>query len=195
MKAARWVAVGDSFTAGTGDDPQHGGWVARTANALARAGCVGDFCNLAVPGARLAEVLDHQVPSVVDRVDIISAIAGANDLMARRVDLPIVLRQMDELLDWALDHADLVLTCTCPDFLVSRSAQLPRLASRIDNVNEHVEQRRTGAAGRLVVVNAHAVLAEPATWATDGIHANPRGHALLAETAIRLLEQAPLPLR
>jgi lysophospholipase L1-like esterase len=136
-------------------------------------------------------VLHDQAPLVVERVEIISAIAGANDLMARRVDPTIVLRQMDELLDWALDHADLVLTCTCPDFLVGRSAQLPRLAARIDTINEHVEQRRTSAAGRLVVVDAHAVLAEPAFWATDGIHANPRGHARLAEVAIPLLEEAP----
>lgn len=195
MSAARWVAVGDSFTAGTGDDPQHGGWVARTANALARADRVGGFRNLAAPGARLAAVLHDQVPLVVDRVEIISAIAGANDLMARRVNPAIVLGQIDELLDWALNHADLVLTCTCPNFLVSRSAQLPRLAARIDTVNEHVEQRRTGAAGRLVVVDAHAVLAEPALWATDGIHANPRGHERLAETATPLLEQTTLPLR
>jgi hypothetical protein len=50
VRAARWVAVGDSFTAGTGDDQQHGGWVAQTANTLARAGRVGGFRNLAVPG-------------------------------------------------------------------------------------------------------------------------------------------------
>lgn len=193
MREARWVAVGDSFTAGTGDDRQHGGWVARTASALARAGRVGGFRNLAAPGARLAAVLHDQVPLVVDRVEIVSAIAGANDLMARRVDPALMLQQIDELLDWALVHADLVLTCTCPDFVGSRSAQLPRLAARIDNVNEHVEQRRTSAAGRLVVVDAHAVLADPALWASDGVHANPRGHARLAETAIPLLEQATLP--
>jgi phosphatidylinositol alpha 1,6-mannosyltransferase len=187
--------VGDSFTAGTGDDPQHGGWVARTANALTAAGRVGAFRNLAVPGARLAAVLYRQVPLVVDRVEIISAIAGANDLMARRVDPAALLQQVDELLDWALDHADLVLTCTCPNFLVGRSAHLPRLAARIHTINEYVEQRRTSAAGRLIVVDAHTVLAEPALWATDGIHANPNGHALLADTAIPLLNQATLPLR
>ncbi len=187
--------MGDSFTAGTGDDPQYGGWIARTATALARAGRVGDFRNLAAPGAHLAAVLHDQAPLVVDRAEIISAIAGANDLMARRVDLAIVLQQMDELLDWALDHADLVVTCTCPDFLVGRSARLPRLAARIDTVNEHVEQRCTDAAGRLLVVDAHAVMAEPALWAPDGIHANPRGHAQLTETAIPLLEQATISLR
>jgi lysophospholipase L1-like esterase len=35
--ALEWVAVGDSFTAGTGDDPDQGGWIARTAAALTRA--------------------------------------------------------------------------------------------------------------------------------------------------------------
>jgi lysophospholipase L1-like esterase len=188
--AARWVAVGDSFTAGTGDEPQHGGWVARTATALAQDGRVDSFRNLAKPGVRIDAVLHEQVPRVTDRVEIVSAIAGANDLMARRCDLQVLLRHVDTLLDWALDHAQLVLTSTCPDFLVSRSAQLPRLAARIEAINKHVERRRLDAPGQLVVVDAHTILTDAALWSPDGIHANPHGHERLATAAIPLLQRA-----
>lgn len=188
--AARWVAVGDSFTAGTGDDSNHGGWIARTATALAHTGRVAGFRNLAQRGARVDAVLREQVPLVTERVEIISAIAGANDLMKGRGDIGPALRQMDQLMDWALGHAELTLTCTCPDFLLTRSSQLPRLAGRIAAVNEHVKRRQAEAAGRLVVVDAYAMLADEALWAADGIHANPRGHALLATTATPLLDEA-----
>jgi lysophospholipase L1-like esterase len=79
--------VGDSFTVGVGDDPEAGGWIQRTATALTSAGRIHEFRNLAVRSVLLDDVLQQQVPKVGGRPRIISAIAGANDILVRRCDL------------------------------------------------------------------------------------------------------------
>jgi lysophospholipase L1-like esterase len=184
--ALEWVAVGDSFTAGTGDDPDHGGWIARTAAALTRAGKIAAFHNHAERGVRIGDVLERQVPRVDGRARIISAIAGANDILVRRCSVPAVISRGDQLLDWALATADIVLTCTCPDFFAGRSAQLSRLSARVDALNQHIAQRRHEIP-QLIVIDAGQILADPSLWADDGVHANPRGHEQLADAATAAL--------
>lgn len=184
-----WVAVGDSFTAGTGDDPRHGGWIARTAAALTRAGRIAAFHNHAERGVRIQDVLERQVPRIDGRARIISAIAGANDILVRRCSLPAVICRADQMLDWALDTADVVVTSTCPDFFAGRSARLSRLSARVDALNQHVAQRCDDIP-QLIVVDAGKILADPTLWAEDGVHANPRGHQQLAEAATAALLSA-----
>jgi lysophospholipase L1-like esterase len=181
-----WVAVGDSFTAGTGDDPRHGGWIARTATALIRAGTISAVYNHAERGVQIEDVLERQVPSVDGRARIISAIAGANDILVRRCSLPAVITRGDRLLDWGLATADIVLTSTCPDFFSGRSAQLSRLSARVDTLNQHIA-RRNHDTPRLIVIDAYKILADQTLWAPDGIHANPEGHRQLADAAIPAL--------
>ena len=185
---AEWAAVGDSFTAGTGDDPYHGGWIPRAAAALKRSGKIAGFCNHSEPGVRLDDVLESQVPCVKGHPRVISAIAGANDILERRCSLPAVTDRADQLLDWALSKADIVLTCTCPDFFAGRP-QLRRLSSRVDSLNRRLEQRRRDAPD-LVVVDAHRILANRGLWADDGIHPNPHGHTQLAKAATEILSAA-----
>jgi lysophospholipase L1-like esterase len=185
-----WIAVGDSFTAGTGDDPHHGGWVRRTATALTQAGRITEFRNHAEPGVRLEHVLSRQVPLVTDRADVISAIAGANDLLMPRSAPSTVIQEVDKLLDWALAMTDVVLMTTCPDFFANRSGNLRRLSARVDTLNDHLERRRREAPARVIVVDAHGILADPVLWADDQIHPNPEGHQRLAEAAAALLGHA-----
>jgi lysophospholipase L1-like esterase len=58
-----WIAVGDSFTAGTGDEPRHGGWIPRTAAAFTQAGKITGFHNHAQRGVRLGDVLRTRFPA------------------------------------------------------------------------------------------------------------------------------------
>jgi lysophospholipase L1-like esterase len=183
---AEWIAVGDSFTAGTGDDPREGGWIHRTAAAVTRAGRVASFQNHAVAGARIDDVLQRQLPLVQGRARVISAIAGANDILDRRCSVSAVAERADRLIDWALGRAEIVLTCTCPNFVTGRAVQLRRLASRIDTLNQHVERRRRETAS-LVVIDAYRILTDPGLWADDGIHANPHGHKELSQVATEVL--------
>jgi lysophospholipase L1-like esterase len=179
-----FVAVGDSFTVGVGDDPEAGGWIQRTATALTSKGRIHDFRNLAARNVLLDDVLQQQLPKVGGRPRIISAIAGANDILVRRCDVDDVIEKADRLIDWAMSRAEMaVLTCTCPDFFADRSARLRRLSARVDTLNRHVHRRQRDAPRRLLVVDAHGILSDPSLWADDGLHANPKGHARLAEAA------------
>jgi hypothetical protein len=83
-----------------------------------------------------------------------------------------------------------VLTCTCPDFFADRSARLRRLSARVDTLNRHVHRRQQDAPSQLLVVDAHKILSDPSLWADDGIHANPQGHARLAEAATTTVLEA-----
>jgi lysophospholipase L1-like esterase len=186
-----WVAVGDSFTAGTGDVPLEGGWIRRTATALIGTGRIAELENHAKRGVTLDDVLQQQVPNVAGRPTIISAIAGANDILDRRCDLPAIIEKVDLLLDWALSRAEVIaLTCTCPDFFARRSARLRRLTARVDAINHHLRRLHLPGPSRLVVVDAHQILTDHSLWADDGVHPNQQGHARLAGAASSALMNA-----
>jgi lysophospholipase L1-like esterase len=180
MGAQMWIAIGDSFTAGTGDD-DHGGWIARTYDGVAGTASLNRFVNLAQRGVDVATVLAEQAPRL-RRCTIVSAIAGANDLMRPRVDRDLLKAQLDLLVETALGSGTTVLTCTCPDFCVPRQRKSPRLLSLVAWMNDHV-RRRASLDERIVVVPAFEVLQDPNLWAEDNLHPNPRGHAELARAA------------
>jgi lysophospholipase L1-like esterase len=176
-----WIALGDSFTAGTGDD--RGGWITRTHEALAGHGRVDELVLLAEPGVAIGSVLADQAPRL-EPCTIVSVIAGANDILRPHPDLVLLHQQIDQLLDVALMSAEIVLTTTCPDFCLPRAHPSTKLRDRIKSLNEDVAQR-ADADERLVVVDAFGILSERELWSNDRIHPNPLGHAALAEAAQR----------
>jgi lysophospholipase L1-like esterase len=84
----RYIALGDSFTEGLSDpDParpgEYRGWADRLAEHLAAATDDDvEYANLAVRGRLLRQVVDEQVQTALDaRPDLVSLVAGGNDLM------------------------------------------------------------------------------------------------------------------
>src|SRR5271165_6268642 len=82
---SRYVALGDSLTAGRGDFAADGrpvGWAKRLGGTLsARTGVICSVTNLAADGATVANVVDRQLPLVEDlRPDLVSATVGMNDI-------------------------------------------------------------------------------------------------------------------
>lgn len=150
-------------------------------------GLIDTFANHAEHGVPIADVIERQLPLVEGRHWCISVIAGANDLLAPRCDLDALATRVDAAMDAALTRADVVLTSTCPDFFARRSARLSRLSARVDALNAHVRRREISAAGRIAVMDAHALLGDPTLWDADGLHPNPDGHAELARRALAAL--------
>ena len=72
----------------------------------------------------------------------------------------------------------------------SRPEQATTPTTAAGSTGPHVERRRREAPARVIVVDAHRILADPALWADDKIHPNPEGHQRLAEAATALLRQA-----
>ena len=75
-----YVALGDSFTAGTGSNPGDA-WPERLAAGLRAHNPSIAFRNLAVEGATSAQVLE-QLPEAIElEPDLVTVVCGANDVL------------------------------------------------------------------------------------------------------------------
>jgi phosphatidylinositol alpha 1,6-mannosyltransferase len=183
----RYVALGDSLTEGLCDtsrmmDGQHRGWADRLAQLLAHAQD-GPFryANLAVRSRRVQDLVHTQVPAALRLApDLVSILIGANDLLTPRpdpaalaADVEVAVRQLHE------SGCDVLLvTVFLPDRPAAR-VFAPRFAA----FNAHLRRvaERTGA--RLLDLDAHPEIADPALWADDRVHLRSAGHRFVAYRA------------
>jgi lysophospholipase L1-like esterase len=191
MTVRDWVAIGDSFTCGVGDDGP--GWVAITAAHLIERGVLDTYRSHAEAGKTLDHVADEQL-SRLTRHHIVSAIAGANDLLDLRREISEVIGAARDLIERVADVATILVTTTCPDFAGVRGRTSGRLHDRVRALNVAV----LDAAGRhanVVVIDACAVMSDRSLWSTDRIHPNPAGHRALARAATLALQACASPTR
>jgi lysophospholipase L1-like esterase len=188
----RYIALGDSFTEGLNDaDPsrpgEFRGWADLLAGHLATATEDDvEYANLAIRGRLLRQVVEEQVPVALEaRPDLVSLVAGGNDLMRPGADA-------DELAA-TLEAAVVRFRAAGADVL---------LATGVDTRNTPILRR---ARGKIAVFNADiwsiaartgaAVLdqwgagwmQDARLWDTDRIHLTAEGHrrtALAAATAL-----------
>src|SRR6478752_5130064 len=88
----RYVAIGDSFTEGVGDERADGslrGWADRVAEGLADAtGQPVEYANLAIRGRKLGPIVDEQLePALALGPTLVTYNGGGNDIMRRQVDM------------------------------------------------------------------------------------------------------------
>lgn len=99
MTFHRFVALGDSFTEGVGDDDPtrpNGvrGWADRVAEVLAH----DDFgyANLAIRGRKLLPIVNEQVePALAMKPDLVTIYGGANDVLRPRIDIDGIVAALD----------------------------------------------------------------------------------------------------
>ncbi len=180
----RFVAVGDSLTQGRGDvhpDGQPRGFADLLALSLhARPGGVA-YANLARSSVRTHEVLRDQVPAAVAATpDLVSVVAGVNDVIAVRFDAARVAGAMEAMMR--------TLREGCPDARIV-TASLPDLSDvnllarvwqdRVQAVNEAVwsSARRHGV--EVVDLSRLGGLTRE-ELAMDRIHPSPHGHLRIA---------------
>lgn len=180
----RYVAMGDSFTAGA-----HSGaaatqrWPDALATRLREASPALDYRNLAVTGARSEDVARDQLDAAVRlRPDVVTLVCGANDvLLSVRPDVErygAALSAMLGRLDRDLPDAA-VVTATTPDFagfleLHERSRR--RVA---DGLERLAEVTRLVARSHDVVCLEfadHPEAVERANYAGDGYHPSAEGN-------------------
>ena len=187
----RYVALGDSFTAGASGSgvPSFGD---RLAEILREASPGLDYVNLAAPGARTCEVLAQQLPAALDlQPEVASIVCGGNDaLLAVRPDVQAHMRAFEEMLAALRTRLPdaVVATATTPDpgrFLPLR----PRTAARISRSIERINGATLAAAARNGVpcldFAARPEALARSNYAADGYHpsaeASRRAAAAFAE--------------
>lgn len=198
MTAVRYVAIGDSFTEGVGDEPVPGvvrGWADLVAQGWADAtGTPIEYANLAIRGKLAAPIVAEQLePALALKPTHLSFNGGGNDMLRPRTPLSRladafahVLRRCDE------EGVRFILLSGG-----NPSRQLPLgglVQRRGDQLSALVEAR---LAGRDDIIRAYnwpdRELAAPSYWAADRLHLNSRGHHRVAARVLTALGLEPRP--
>ncbi|QGV82263.1 SGNH/GDSL hydrolase family protein [Streptomyces ficellus] len=188
----RYVALGDSMTEGVGDgDDALGlrGWADRFAERLSAVNPGLQYANLAIRGRLAGQVRAAQLePALALRPDIVTVVAGVNDILRPRFDAGEVAGHLEEMFAALSASGAHVVTLTFPD--MGRIAPLARpLRPRVLDLNDRI---RAAAARHGVTVADTArqpVATDPRLWTPDRLHACPLGHDRIAAAvahAVRL---------
>jgi lysophospholipase L1-like esterase len=177
----RFVALGDSITAGFGDPMPGGlwrGWSSLLADALG-----AEFHNLATSGALTHTVAEQQLPRALElRPHVAGVVVGVNDTLRNTFDAERLERTLDHAVAALRACGTTVLTARLPDpgRMFGLPGILPRpLARRIRVVNAAAD----------VVAARHPLTYDRRMWSVDRLHPSERGHRLLATSYFDLMAE------
>jgi lysophospholipase L1-like esterase len=189
-----YVALGDSFTAGTGCAPGQA-WPERLAAGLRAEHPAIELRNLAVHGATSADVLG-QLPEAIElEPDLVTVVCGANDvLQSTRPDPESYAAHLTALfarLREAIPGVR-IATATSPerwDFLTLGPRTRARVEGGIAGFNRTT--RALAAAFRVpcLEVAGHGGLSRAENFDADGLHPSPLGHRHAARGFAALLRE------
>lgn len=201
----RFVALGDSFTEGIGDDLPDGsqrGWADLVALALARRPLVPPtpadatrgvrYANLAIRGKLLGPIVAEQLePALTLAPTLLSICGGGNDVMRPRVENDGIVELLDTVVRRAAAQGAhvLMLTGGNPTRHLPMGALIQR---RGDRLAQACRQRFTRPGVTFVDNWRDAELARPEYWSADRLHLNARGHTRVAENVLHALG-VPVP--
>jgi lysophospholipase L1-like esterase len=186
----RYVALGDSSTAGI-DDPDgaggYYGWSQRLAEKIHAAQGRLLYANLAVRGLTTAQVRAGQLDAALAmRPDFATLFCGTNDVTGVSFDVERVRADIEYMQRALVAGGATVLCFTLPD--LTPIMPLARLiAPRIAALNLALAHASRSTGSILVDFAAHAVATDRRLWSEDRIHANSAGHARIAEALAQTL--------
>ncbi len=189
-----YVAVGDSFTAGTGS-PEGLGWSHRIAENMRRRNTAFVYRNLAEDGATSADVLDQLGDALQLEPDLVTVICGANDVLrSTRPDPALYARRLGTIFE-RLHHAGprmIVVTATSPerwDFVRLGPRTRARVEGGMRDLNAVTREVARAHCVPCLDVADHPGLRDRDNFATDGLHPSIRGHARAARAFALLLRE------
>ena len=196
MARVRYVAIGDSFTEGVGDDLPDGrvrGWADLVAQGWAdAAGEPVDYANLAIRGKLAWPIVNEQLePALALKPTHLSFNGGGNDMIRPRTSISQVVAAFSRVIERCdAENVQLILLSGA-----NPSAQLPlsRLIQRRgDLLSREVSAR---IADRSDIIRAFnwpdRELSTPPYWAEDRLHMNSRGHHRVAARVLTALGMEP----
>lgn len=186
-----YVAIGDSFTEGLGDELPDGrlrGWADLVALGLARAQSepIG-YANLAIRGRKLAPLLAEQLePALAMKPQLLSLNGGGNDIMRPRVAISDVAQQLIDAVDRAVDAGSHVLMISGGN----PSAHVPLgslVRSRGDQLAAAIFGHTPWPNVTFVDNWGDETLGDIRYWSPDRLHLNALGHARVASNVLQAL--------
>jgi len=189
----RYVALGDSTTEGL-DDPDgaggYRGWADRLAARIATQPGGLAYANLGVRGRCAHEIQAEQLgPALALRPDLATVVAGMNDLLRPGFDARRIAGAIGAMQRALVASGCVVVTFTIPD-IAHRLAIAPiarRLSARTHALDDEIRQVSAASGAILIDLAAYPVASDPRMWSRDRLHANPEGHARIADAVAHAL--------
>lgn len=188
----RFAALGDSATCGVGD-PVEGelrGWARILATAIGRHHHVS-LCNLAVPGATVADVRREQLREALDhRPTVASLVVGLNDVMKSTWDPEQVRTDLMFCAGELARAGTLLVTARFHDHtqVLGLPAWLARpMRRRIEQLNAIYDEVHEAYGVLRLDLAASPATYDRASWATDRLHPSELGHRRIARRVGELL--------
>lgn len=193
-----YIAVGDSFTEGLGDDLPDGrvrGWADFVAVGFALAASAAGtgpvrYANLAIRGRKLGPLLAEQLgPAIAQAPQLISLNGGGNDIMRPRVSTQSVAEQLAHAMDQVTDAGIHLLLLSGAD----PTDHLPMgtlVSKRGGELAETVRALFPREDATFVDNWADARLRDLRYWSADRLHLNALGHARVASNVLTALDVA-----
>jgi lysophospholipase L1-like esterase len=195
--ASRWrrlVAVGDSVALGI-REPVPGyrdlDGIGRVAQALSEVHPDAFYRNFGQRDLRTAEIRRNQSEAALSaRPDVVIVSAGGNDALARSFDERVFTDEFRLLIEPFAASGALLVTMGLFD--LARSGLVPephasRMAERFDLLDSLTAEICRSYQGVHLDNHHHPCSGDRSIYASDGIHANVRGHAIAAATLVRAL--------
>ncbi|QAY72224.1 SGNH/GDSL hydrolase family protein [Agromyces protaetiae] len=191
-----YVAIGDSFTEGLGDDLPDGtprGWADLVAIGLAKAARepIG-YANLAIRGRKLGGIVEEQLEAAIAlRPEVISFNGGGNDIMRPRMPEDLIAERFRTAVHRIHDEGIHVLILSGGN----PGDHLP-LGKVMDVRGERLTKRLvdlTALSGVTFVDNFNdRGLRDIRYWSPDKLHLNSLGHARVASNVLTAIG-VPVP--
>ena len=187
----RYVALGDSFTEGVGDEDAtrpNGvrGWADRVAEQLVLADPSWGYANLAIRGKKLHQVLGEQVDAAIAmNPTLVTLYAGGNDILRPKVDIDAIVSAYDAGIAKLRASGAAVLVFT--GFDSGNSPVFGRTRGRTAIYNELVREAVDNNGAVLVDYWRMKNLQDERYWAVDRLHMSPAGHMLTAKKVLEVL--------
>jgi lysophospholipase L1-like esterase len=183
-----YVALGDSLTAGRGDEGRDGrpvGWAQRLADILSvRTTVRCRLINLAADGANVSQVLSKQLPGVAAcRPDLVSVTVGMNDIRVRGFDELKFKADLKQLFEALAATQATLLTCTLPDIvsIMNLSPDLRDIAhERMRQASDIIREQAESFGAICLDIWAMKDVTDPDFYGPDHVHPNSKGHQYMA---------------
>ncbi len=191
----RMIVLGDSTVTAPGVEPLDACWARRTALYFSDRYRV-ELISLAVGGSKIADVRGEQMhQAIVTGGDIAIVCVGGNDAL-RGTPINRFEAAFDETIRSLVAAFPAVAVCGVGDLgtiprLPAMARGIARVRARsVDHAIGRVTDRYTVPKTRAWGPEFEAFETDPNIWAGDLFHASAKGHALYADAAIPLVEEA-----
>jgi lysophospholipase L1-like esterase len=188
-----FAVVGDSAASGVGDSDDHGnhfGWTYHLAKAFHEPLV---YINASRPGARSAEVLNIQLPKVLEHTpELAAVIVGGNDLLRSNFSPDIFEKNLRQTLVELVSNGSTIMLLELhdPTVIVPMPYLVGRICRRrVNAVNEATHRLSKEFGAVTLPTRALSGIYEREKWHVDRMHPSKFGHQLIATHFAVLLRE------